>query len=124
MSNGNHFYLLYLVYSCFILAATAQIYKKQKSCLKPEIILVISKLLESAVTTCSLGIYLLLVRAWDFDKSSWALRVLECIFVIVTFFKCLDNILQQLNCSLEMTRIEKDCEVRRKIILISNIDNL
>ena len=119
MSNGNHFYLLYLVYSCFILTATTQIYRKQKSCLKPEIILVISILLESALATCALGIYLVLVRAWDFPQSSWALRVLECIFVIVTFFKCLDNILQQVNCYLEMSRIEKHCEVRRKIILYS-----
>ena len=118
MSNRNHFYLLYLVYSCFILTATTKIYKKQKSRLTPEIILVISILLESAVATSALGIYLFLLRALDFDKSSWTLRTLECIFIMVTFFKCLDTILQQLNCYLAMSRIESYCEVRRIIFYL------
>ena len=118
MSNGNqnhpgHFYLLYVVYSGFILIAATQIYKKQKSCLKPEIILVISLLAESAICTCVLALYLALVREFGFDQSSWALILLECFFIVVTFYKCLDYILQQVHYYLAMTRTEKYLEVRK-----------
>ena len=123
MSNGNppgNFYLLYLVYSGFILVAVTQIYRKQKPCLKPETILVISLLLESAISTFVLAIYLALVREFGFDKSFWALIVLECTFIVVSFYKSLDYIIQQFHCYLAMTRTEKYLEVRIYYFLLTS----
>ena len=53
--------------------------------MKPVIILVISILLESAVLSCALGIYLVLVRAFGFDKSFIALREGMIIFLKMYF---------------------------------------
>ena len=52
-----------------------------------------------------------------FDYYAFHKRVLECIFISATFFKCLDNILQQIDFYLAISRKEKCCEVRN---IISN----
>ena len=85
-------------------SGTYHIYQKQKDSLKPQIILIIINLIDTSLYSIALGLYIYLLRSWDFDKSSTAHKIFQCVVLLLGFFKSMDNILGQLDTYLAISK--------------------